>query len=74
MCLFRPRPDFIEGCPMLPMTGKLLKMIWQIHKQIKPKLIELIDSYKETKWVYHVQSPAQLRQLIKEDCAVQNNT
>lgn len=71
MCLFRPRPDFIEGCPMLPMTGKLLKMIWQIHKQIKPKLIELINSYKETKWVYHVQSPAQLKQLIKKYCVVQ---
>ncbi|MDJ0718646.1 MAG: hypothetical protein QNJ54_31210 [Prochloraceae cyanobacterium] len=68
MCLFSPRPDFVEGCPMLPMTGKLLKMIWQIHKQLRPKLIDLINSYQETKWVYHIQSPAALRQLIREHC------
>ncbi len=68
MCLFRPRPDFVEGCPMLPMTGKLFKMIWQIHTQLKPKLIELVDSYQNTKWVYHIQSPRELRQLIEEHC------
>ena len=67
-CIFRPRPDFVEGCPMLPMTGKLLKMIWSIHTQTKPKLIELVDSYGETKWIYHVKSPRELEQLINEHC------
>ena len=70
MCLFRPRLDFVEGCPMLPMTGKLLKMIWQINAHLKPKLIELIYSYRETKWVYHVQSPTALRKLTEEHCMV----
>ncbi len=68
MCLFRPRPDFVEGCPMLPMTGKLLEMIWLIHTQTKPKLIELINSYQETKWIYHVKSPRELKQLVNEHC------
>ena len=68
MCLFRPRPDFIPGCPMLPMTGKLFKMIWQIDRYLKPKLIKLIDSYRGDKWIYHVQSPIELKQLIKEHC------
>jgi adenylate kinase family enzyme len=68
MCLFRPRPDFIEGCPMLPMTGKLLKMIWQIHQQYRPKLIELINSYQDSKWIYHITSPSELSQLIDKYC------
>jgi hypothetical protein len=68
MCLFRPRPDFVEGCPMLPMTGKLLKMIWQIHQQYRPKLIELINSYQDTKWIYHITSPSELSQLIDKYC------
>lgn len=68
MCLFRPRPDFVEGCPMLPMTGKLFKMIWTIHTQIRPKLIELVDSYRETKWVYHLKSLREMEQLINEHC------
>jgi adenylate kinase family enzyme len=66
MCLFRPRPDFVQGCPMLPMTGKLLKMIWHIHTQLKPKLIELVDSYQGKKWIYHIKSPQELRQLAIE--------
>ncbi|MGL6340316.1 MAG: flagellar protein FlaR, partial [Waterburya sp.] len=66
MCLFRPRPDFVEGCPMLPMTGKLLKMIWRIHTQLKPQLIELVNSYRGEKWIYHVKSPQELKQLAIE--------
>ena len=66
MCLFRPRPDFVEGCPMLPMTGKLLRMIWQIHQHLRPKLTELVNSYRETKWIYHIQSPIALRELIEK--------
>ena len=50
---------------MLPMTGKLLKMIWSIHTQTRPKLIELVNSYRETKWIYHVKSPRELEQLNK---------
>lgn len=67
-CLFRPRPDFVPGCPMLPMTGKLLRMIWQIHRHLRPRLIELVNSYRETKWVYRVESPTELRELIQEYC------
>lgn len=68
MCLFRPRPDFVEECPMLPMTSKLFQMIWKIHTQIRPKLVELVDSYRETKWIYHIRSPREMKQLIAEYC------
>ena len=71
-CLFRPRPDFVEGCPMLPMTVKLLKMIWQIHIELKPKLIELVDSYRDRKWIYHIKSPQELSQLIQVHCITRN--
>jgi hypothetical protein len=30
-CLFRPRPNFVPGCPMLPKTWALAKMMWWIH-------------------------------------------
>ncbi|MBE9043705.1 flagellar protein FlaR [Pleurocapsales cyanobacterium LEGE 10410] len=68
MCLFRPRPDFVQGCPMLPMTGKLLKMIWIIYTQVRPKLVELVVSYRETKWIYHIKSPREMEQVVIEHC------
>lgn len=69
LCLFRPRPNFVESCPMLPMTWKLLKMIWQIHWELRPRLIELANSYRERKWVYHIHSPSELRELVKVHCS-----
>lgn len=68
LSLFRPRPDFVPGCPMLPMTGKLIKMIWQIHKKYRPQLIKLVNSYQDSTGIYHIHSPSELSQLIKQYC------
>jgi adenylate kinase family enzyme len=68
-CIFRPRPDFVEGCPMLPMTWKLLKMIWHIHWDLMPRLNKLVESYRKSKWVYHIQSPKELRHFVEIVCA-----
>ena len=68
MCLFRPRPDFVAGCPMLPMTGKLLRMIWNIHRQLRPQLIELALRYRDEKFVYHIKSPRELSQFVAFHC------
>lgn len=70
MCLFRPRPDFVEGCPMLPMTGKLLWMIWDIHWWRRPQPIDLVNSYRNDKWVYHIKSPRELGEFVALHCSV----
>ena len=68
-CLFRPRSDGPEGCPMLPMTWPLLKMIWQIHRQARPKLLDMVDRYRPSKDVFHIQSPRALRQFVQVYCS-----
>jgi adenylate kinase family enzyme len=67
-CLFRPRPDFVDGCPMIPMTGKLIKMILEIDKLIKPKILKLLKEYKDGKDIYHIKSPKELRIFTKKYC------
>jgi len=67
-CLFQPRMDGPEGCPMLPMTWPLLKMIWVIHRQARPQLVELIDSYRGKKQVVHIHSPRELHKFIQVYC------
>lgn len=64
-CIFRPRIDGPPGCPMLPMTWPLLKMIWQIHFKLRPQLLQLIDTYRESRTVYHIRSPKELRGFIQ---------
>jgi len=68
LCLFRPRPDGPEGCPMLPMTWPLLKMIWNIHTQARPGLTQLIERYRGEKPVYHIRSPRELRRFVQQYC------
>jgi adenylate kinase family enzyme len=63
-CLFRPRPDFIKDCPMIPMTGKLYKMILTINKEYRPKLLELTEKYKEKKEILHIRTTKQLNALL----------
>jgi adenylate kinase family enzyme len=68
-CLFRPRPDGPEGCPMLPMTGKLFRMIWTIHRQGRPQMLQLVNNLSETKQVFHIRSPRELRAFIHTHCS-----
>ncbi len=68
MCLFRPRPDGPPGCPMLPMTWVLLKLIWHIHHVERPQLLGLVASFRSRKRVFHIRSPQQLRRFVREYC------
>lgn len=65
-CIFKPRIDGPPGCPMLPMTWPLLKMIWRIHWKARPKLHQLIDSFGDTKRIIHIQSPGDLNRFINQ--------
>jgi adenylate kinase family enzyme len=67
-CIFRPRPDFVEGCPMLPMTGRLFRMILDIHKYLRPKLLDLVQSYADRKEIFHIKSPKELRLFELQYC------
>lgn len=68
LCLFRPRPDFVEGCPMIPMTGKLIKMILAIDKLLKPKILNILRQYEKNKEIYHIKSPKELNKFTKRYC------
>jgi adenylate kinase family enzyme len=68
-CIFAPRVDGPEGCLMLPVTGRLLKMIWRIHYHLRPHLVELIERQRTDKQVIHLTSPQELRRFIARVCA-----
>ena len=67
--IFTPRVDGPEGCPMLPVTGRLLKMIWRIHYQLRPRLVALIEHQRADKQVVHITSPKTLRAFLIGMCA-----
>ncbi len=64
-------PKFVEkpeGCDLAPMTWKMFKMIWMINRDLRPKLLNLVESYKGKKDVFHIRSPKELRRFTLEHC------
>lgn len=68
MCIFRPRPNFVPGCPMLPKTFELVKMIWYINFNCRPTWLKLIDTLPATKQVIHIRSRKELKKFYSDHC------
>lgn len=66
MCLFRPRIDGPPGCPMLPMTWSLLKMLWYIDRHAMPRLRSLVKAYRDQKRVVEIHTLADLSSFFRE--------
>lgn len=54
------RPDGPPGCPMLPVTFRLYKMMWWLHREMRPRLIEAISAKSDRIRIIHIKSPKQL--------------
>ena len=57
------RPDGPEGCPMFPVTIRLYKMMWALHRQWRPKLLAAIEARRATARIIHIRSPRQLAEF-----------
>ena len=68
LCLIRPRPDGPPGCPMLPVTGRLLRMMWWIHREVRPRLIEEIERRRSSHRVIEIRSLSDLRDFSRRHC------
>lgn len=66
MCLFHSCGDGPPGCPMLPMTWPLLKMLWAIDKHAMPRLRSLVDAQRGHKEVFHIRTLSDLREFYRE--------
>jgi adenylate kinase family enzyme len=64
-CIFRPRIDGPPGCPMLPMTWPLLKMIWAIDRDAMPRLRTQVNAHLPRKKVFHVRTLDELHALYR---------
>jgi hypothetical protein len=53
---------------MLPVTWPLLKMIWHIHYHARPRLLDLVNSQRQSKQVFHITSPSELHRFIAAYC------
>jgi hypothetical protein len=65
-CLVRLNPGWPPpGCHALPVTWRLLKMIWQIHWTMRPQRLALAARYRDGAHVVHIRSPHELQRFIR---------
>ncbi|MBF6589360.1 MAG: flagellar protein FlaR [Ktedonobacterales bacterium] len=58
-----------EGCPLAPMTERLFELMWTIHHEVRPKLLELVERQRGAKTIYEIQSPEVLNRFVAEHCS-----
>jgi adenylate kinase family enzyme len=66
MCLFHSRIDGPPGCPMIPMTWPLLKMIWCIDRDALPRIRSLVSAKHHDKRIFHIRTLNDLKSLYGE--------
>jgi adenylate kinase family enzyme len=54
-----------KGCDALPVTWRLFTLMWKIHNEALPQLLELIDQYSQDTCVVHLKSPREIKQFLK---------
>ena len=55
-----------EGCSALPVTWRLFKLMWKIHREMRSQLIELIGRYAEDTQIVHLKSPQEMRSFLEK--------
>jgi hypothetical protein len=53
-----------EGCPALPVTVRLFKLIWTVHFKMRAQLVALIDQYALDTRVIRLQSARDMRSFL----------
>lgn len=64
--IVRPRPELPANCPMLPKTWVLLRLMWRVHRNMRPRILALLGENLDRKRVIYLQTPAQTRQFLAQ--------
>lgn len=59
------RPDGPQGCPMLPVTFRLYKMMWHAHFALRPHLLASLKRQANKTRIIHIRSPKELNDFAK---------
>ncbi|HEX6817786.1 MAG TPA: hypothetical protein VF120_05380 [Ktedonobacterales bacterium] len=63
------QPESPPGCPWLPVGERLFKLIWDIHQEMRPRLLAMVEMQRQAgKTVFHIQSREDLEAFASIYC------
>lgn len=54
--LFKSRPELPENCPEIKIIGKIIKIVWNFNKLVRPKIISHLEKNSQLKDTYHIKT------------------
>jgi len=60
------RADGPEGCPMWRATFRLYRMMWQVHRQVRPRIRAAIDAHAGGARLVHIRSGREMTAFAVE--------
>lgn len=64
--LFKSRPELPERCPEILIVGKLIKIIWNFPRLVKPVIIAHIKENSKNKTIFHVRNNMELKSVMNK--------
>ena len=65
---FIPPESWPQNSPLLKSTLNSYYTVWLCHKKLTPKYREYVNQAKETKQVFHLQSPLEIKKFYELVC------
>lgn len=75
--IFKSRPELPERCPEILVIGKLIKIIWNFPKIVKPNILKHINENLQKKNIFYITNDRTLEAAIhqiKQDNILKGNT
>ena len=64
--LLKSRPELPPKCPEILIVKRLISIVWNFDKLVKPNIIKHITENKESKLIYHITTPVEIDLLFQD--------
>lgn len=62
--LFKSRPELPKDCPEILIMKKLIRIIWNFQKMVRPSILDYIEENKDRKNIFHIRDNNDINLLI----------
>lgn len=62
--LFKSRPELPKNCPEILITKKLIQIIWNFQRLVRPGILDYIEEHKDSKNIFHLRNNSDINLLI----------
>lgn len=63
--LFKSRPELPKNCPEILIVKKLIQIIWNFQKVVRPSILDYLEENKDRKNIFHIRDNRDINSLLR---------